>query len=109
MGWGRMFLLGNIGQQMDIQEQREEMRRLRRTVREVQRTKAGQEDLAAHVVRLEDEVDELRLYLTAVIRHLVGKGLASEAELEALIEAVDAEDGTVDGGLAPREGSTPAS
>jgi len=97
MGWGRMFLLGNIGQQMDIEEQREEMRRLRRTVREVQRTKAGQEELTAHLTALEDEVDELRLYLTAVIRHLVAKGIASEQELESLVHAIDAEDGTVDG------------
>jgi len=99
MGWGRMFLLGNIGQQLDIHEQREEMRRLRGTVREVQSTKAGQDEMAAHVAQLEQEIDELRLYLTAVIRHLVAKGIASEAELEALIEAVDAEDGTVDGRL----------
>ena len=107
MGWGRMFLLGNIGQQMDIEEQRDEMQRIRRTVREVQRTKAGQEDLAAHIVQLENEVDELRLYLTAVIRHLVSKGVASEAELETLIEAVDAEDGAVDGRLDHQDGVPP--
>lgn len=99
MGWGRMFLLGNIGQQLDIQEQRQELQRLRRTVREVQSTKAGQDELASRVVALEDEVDELRLYLTAVIRHLVARGLTSETELETLIDAVDAEDGAVDGRL----------
>ena len=99
MGWGRMFLLGNIGQQMDIEEQREEMRRLRRSVRQARQAGSGHEKLEARIAELEAEIDELRLYLTAVIRHLVAKGLASEPELEALIAAIDAEDGTVDGRL----------
>ena len=47
MGWGRMFLLGDVGQQLDIQEQREELRRLRRSVREAQRVKNGQDERAS--------------------------------------------------------------
>ena len=33
MGWGRMLLLGNLGQQLDIEDQRREIQQLRSRVR----------------------------------------------------------------------------
>ena len=98
MGWGRMFLLGDIGQQIDIEEQRTEMRRLRRKMRAAKRAGESAEALRAQVDELENEVDELRLYIVALVRHLIGKGVLTREQLERWLASVDAEDGTADGG-----------
>lgn len=98
MGWGRMFFLGNIGQQLDIEEQREEMRKLRREVRRARR--GGGEGVAAleeRVGRLERENDELRLYLAALIRHLGRRRALDPTELARVVAEIDAEDGAADG------------
>ena len=46
---------------------------------------------------LEAENGELKLYLAAVIRLLKTKGQISEQELRAIVDAVDASDGSADG------------
>ena len=81
MGWGRMLLLGNWGQQMDIEEQRVEIDRLRRRV-EASGRPSGLEEAR-------DEIDDLRLYVAVLVRMLVAKGIVTREELEALVEAVD--------------------
>ena len=93
MGWGRYLLLGNLGQQMDIADQREQMDRMRGILRSRARRGASRKD----VERLEGEVDELRLYLAALVRLVVARGVITEEELRALVAAVDAEDGAADG------------
>ena len=40
MGWGRMLLLGNLGQQLDIEEQRREIQDLRSRVLELTGSKS---------------------------------------------------------------------
>lgn len=89
MGWGRMMLLGNWGQQMDIEEQRSEIERLRRTVQSVRRDR-GDADLR-------QDIAELRLYVAVLVRMLVAKNVVTREELEALVAAVDGEDGRIDG------------
>ena len=98
MGWGRMLLLGNWGQQMDIEDQRREIRALRRQMR---RSGGGRtaSDLPRRVNELEKQNDELRLYLASLVRYLGHKGLLERDEFAALVEAVDAEDGKQDGGF----------
>ncbi len=96
MGWGRMFLLGDWGQQMDIQEQRREIESLRHEMRH-RRPDRGEGDLSVRVDRLERENDELRLYLASLVRYLGNKGLLQREEFASLIDAVDAEDGASDG------------
>ena len=93
MGWGRMLLLGNFGQQMDIEEQRQEVERLREEIRRSR----GEPGDDPRVAALEGEVDELRLYLAALVRLVVARGVVTEGELRALVESVDAEDGAADG------------
>ena len=97
MGWGRFLLLGNLGQQLDFADQEGEIRRLRNSMDSLRdahrRTAAGQDEIAG----LRREIDELRLYLAVLVRAIVAKGVLSEAELRALVEMVDAEDGAADG------------
>jgi Tfp pilus assembly protein PilO len=95
MGWGRMLLLGNIGQQMDIQEQKDELQQMRRDMLRRRRREAA--GTAARLEELEAENDELRLYMAAIVRLLVSKGVASREEMAELVATIDAEDGAADG------------
>jgi len=101
MGWGRLLLLGNIGQQLDLSDQKAEIDTLRREL-ERNRTPLGADlvDLGPverEVRALRTENDELRLYLTAIVRLLVSKGMVSQDELIDIVNAVDSEDGLPDG------------
>ena len=46
---------------------------------------------------IQEENDELRLYLVAVVRLLISKGIVSGEEMRKLVDAIDAEDGMRDG------------
>ena len=94
MGWGRMLLLGNWGQQMDIEDQREEIASLRRQLETaaVPHDRTREERLA----RLEKETGELRLYLAAVIRYLGHQGLLRPDDFRKLVEEIDKGDGSGD-------------
>ena len=94
MGWGRYLLFGDLGQQLDLSDQRREMRDLRAELRRTQRSQADATTLA----ELRAENDELRLYLTALMRLLATKGVVTREELEQIVAAIDAEDGESDGG-----------
>ncbi len=96
MGWGRMLLLGNWGQQMDIEDQKQEIEELR------QKLETGTEipdtNLKSRIVQLEKENSELRLYLASLIKYLGHKGVLRQDEFRTLVEAVDSEDGSADNG-----------
>jgi hypothetical protein len=96
MGWGRMLLLGNWGQQMDIEDQRQEIEDLRQ---KLENTSGTQDNttLKSRVTQLEKENGELRLYLASLIKYLGHKGLLRQEEFRSIIEAIDAEDGSSDG------------
>lgn len=95
MGWGRMLLLGNLGQQLDIEDQRREIQELRSRVRGESRGAARDIELRLDV--LERQSDEMKLYLAALVRYLAAKGQIDLAEFGKLIDEIDAEDGTADG------------
>ena len=94
MGWGRYLLLGDLGQQLDISDQKEELERLRA---EMEQRGPPPLDAAPALKRLQQENDELRLYLAAVIRCLVSKQVITVEELKQIVDVVDAEDGAQDG------------
>jgi hypothetical protein len=94
MGWGRYFLLGDLGQQLDLSDQREEIDRLRQ---EMLRSRSAGSGSTDELRRLHAENDELRLYLAAVIRVLISKRVVTQAEIRQIVDAIDAEDGTADG------------
>jgi len=91
MGWGRMFFLGNWGQQMDIEDQREEIEDLRQQVQSIDRP--ADTAIQARVAQLELENSELRLYLAALVNYFGHKD-----EFSQLIEMLDNEDGQADRG-----------
>ena len=94
MGWGRMFLLGDWGQQMDIEEQKEELRSMRREIRGAKRR--PNTELVERLAAVERENDELRLHLAALIRHLGNTEALDKDAFGALIDVLDNEDGTAD-------------
>lgn len=71
MGRGRYLLLGDFGQQLDLSDLQVEFERLRQKVEA--RSAAPSDD---RLRALQRENDELKLYLAAVIRLLVAKGVA---------------------------------
>lgn len=95
MGWGRFLLLGDLGQQLDLADQKSEIENLRNELRGSRA--AGHGDAGA-IERLQAENDEMRLYVAAIVRLLISKGIVSREEMRQVVDAVDAEDGTRDGG-----------
>jgi hypothetical protein len=93
MGYLRMLLLGNLGQQMDIEEQREQIDELRQRMK---RNLHGEVNDAL-IQSLASENKELALYIATIFRVLVAKNIISPSELTGLIDAVDKEDGRQDG------------
>lgn len=96
MGWGRMLLLGNWGQQMDIEDQRQEIEDLRQQLA-VRDAASGSATLQSRIAQLERENGELRLYLAALVRYLGHNGYLDQDEFRTLVEAIDTEDGKADG------------
>ena len=94
MGWGRMLLLGDVGQQMDVTELREELERLTSRIGMERALREGADEL---IGRLRRENNEIKLYLAAVVRLLVARKVVSPAEIRQIVEALDREDGKSDG------------
>ena len=94
MGWGRYLLLGNLGQQLDLSDQKAEIERLRDELRQ---RRESTPDPAGPLRRIQQDNDELRLYLAAIVRILTSKGTITAEELKQVVEIIDAEDGSADG------------
>jgi hypothetical protein len=94
MGWGRMLLLGNLGQQLDINDTQAALSQIDAQLDQVDR---NDQDLARRVQLLTTENQELKLYLAAVVRLLVAKNMVTDAELRTIVDAIDRSDGAADG------------
>ncbi|MCX7006315.1 MAG: hypothetical protein NTY53_03545 [Kiritimatiellaeota bacterium] len=94
MGWGRYLLLGDLGQQLDLSDQKEEIAQLRE---ELQRSRSAGAAPTGEIARLQAENDELRLYLAALVRLLVTKGVVTPGEIKQCVDAIDSADGARDG------------
>lgn len=94
MGWGRTLLLGDIGNRLDIQDTENDIANLKQEIAGAFHKDMTQ-DKKIDVLIAENA--ELKLYLASVVRLLTTKGTISPEELRAMVEAVDAEDGTSDG------------
>ena len=88
-------MLGNLGQQLDIEDQRRELQSLRSRVRSESRAAAGDIELRLDI--LERQSDEMKLYLAALVRYLAAKGQIDLKEFSKLVDEIDAEDGSSDG------------
>jgi hypothetical protein len=86
MGWGRMFLLGDVGQQMDIEQIKTYLNRAIDEINKGDETDAQQD---REIDRLKRQNRELQLYVLALGRLLARKGVVTEAELSAMVSAVE--------------------
>ena len=93
MGWGRYFLLGDFGQQLDLADHEAEIENLKRELRSRPMASSTVEQ---RLDMLQRESDELKLYLAAVLRLLVAKKVATADEIKAVVAAIDREDGVAD-------------
>ncbi len=94
MGWGRTFLLGDIGNRLDIADCEDDMQALKRELRGKGMADQAQD---AQIAYLQEENETLKLYVAAVTRLLIGKGVVTRQEIEKLVDIIDAEDGKADG------------
>jgi hypothetical protein len=80
MGWGRWLLLGDLGQQLDIEELREH----------VEQIKSKHESTTWDVHKIKEvahDLIELQLRHGLLVRLLIAKGLVSAEEYAGLISA----------------------
>ena len=94
MGWGRWFLLGDLGQQWDLADQQRDLQVLRSQLRA---KRNSSESIKDQLNDLQRENEELKLYVAALIRLMTTKGIASTEEITALVDTIDESDGIKDG------------
>ena len=86
MGWGRMLLMGNVGQQLDIGDLESVVTEMQSAFRENQQVDLTQ---AKRIAGLQRENQELKLYLATLIRLLVAKGVIKPEEVEITVRAIE--------------------
>ena len=86
MGWGRMMLLGNVGQQMDIGDLEGAVDQMRGDM--AQKDQVDREQ-GMDIERLKRENHDLKLYLATLIRLLVSKGALKQEEVDAIVSAIE--------------------
>jgi hypothetical protein len=86
MGWGRMLLLGNVGQQLDIGDLEGVVTEMRSAFLENQQVDLTQ---AKSIVALQRENREMKLYLATLVRLLVAKGFIKPEEVQTIVQAID--------------------
>ena len=86
MGWGRMLLLGNVGQQLDISDLSNEIAGMQTAF--VTNQSLDREQALA-IRQLQQENHELKLYLATLLRLLVAKGVLKSEEVETTVRAIE--------------------
>ena len=86
MGWGRLLLMGNVGQQLDIGDLEGSIKEIQSAVLENQNVDLKQ---ARSIEELRRENQDLKLYLATLIRLLVSKGVLKQEEVEATVNAIE--------------------
>jgi chromosome segregation ATPase len=94
MGWGRTFLLGDVGNRMDISDCEQDIRVLKESLMEIHQEEQEQD---TELMILKRENDELKLYIASIIRLLTNKGMLTAEEIKKMVDIIDAEDGAMDG------------
>ena len=86
MGWGRMMLLGNVGQQLDIQDLENAIGQMQTAVAQTQNLDRTQEQ---NLEELQRENHELKLYLATLVKMLVAKGVIQQEEVDTAVQAIE--------------------
>lgn len=100
MGWARTFLLGDVGNRLDIEDCENNIKQLKISLMEMNQDDQAQDE---ELLALQRENDELKLYLTAIIRLLTAKQILSPEEVRRMVDIIDAEDGALDGKMRDNE------
>ena len=88
MGWGRMLLLGNVGQQLDIGDLNENIAQMQAEFSRNQEVDLTQ---AKSIEALQNENRNLKLYLATLMKLLVSKGVLKPEEIETTVRAIEIE------------------
>ncbi|MDA0766989.1 MAG: hypothetical protein O3A92_09225 [Verrucomicrobia bacterium] len=96
MGWLSHILLGDLGQSVDIVGTSEALK-AQSKVQDRQRRRTSARDL--EVARLRARTERLNLAITSLTRFLLEKQIVNREELQQFIDAIDEEDGELDGRL----------
>jgi hypothetical protein len=88
MGWGRMLLLGNVGQQLDIGDLNNAVGEMQAAISEKQTVDREQGQDIEH---LKQENHELKLYMATLMRLLASKGVLKPEEIETAVRAIETE------------------
>lgn len=94
MGWGRTFLLGDVGNRLDISDCEKDIQVLKESLMEMHHE--GQ-SIDLELSSLQKENNLLKLYLAAITRLLISKNMLNKEEIERMVDIIDAEDGAMDG------------
>jgi hypothetical protein len=86
MGWGRMMLLGNVGQQLDIQDLENAIGQMQADVAQAQNLERTEEQ---SIDELRNENHELKLYLATLVKLLVAKGVIRQEEVDIAVQAIE--------------------
>ena len=86
MGWGRMMLLGNVGQQLDIQDLENAINQMQADVAQAQNLERTEEQ---SLDELRSENHELKLYLATLVKLLVVKGVIRQEEVDTAVQAIE--------------------
>lgn len=87
MNWARMLVMGDVGQQIDIESVESDVSRLRANVH-VQHQVDRSQDKQLQIVRR--EVDELKVLVAELTRLLVAGGTVPREAVERIARALDA-------------------
>ena len=88
MGWGRMLLLGNVGQQLDIGDLNENIAQMQA---ECSRNRQIDQTQAKSIEELQRENQNLKVYLATLMKLLVSKGVLKPEEIETVVRAIETE------------------
>lgn len=86
MSWVRMLLLGNIGQQLDIDDVENEVVRLRARLSSQHTTDRTQDEA---LLTLRREITDLKLIVGELTRLLVAGGTLPAEAIEQLVRGID--------------------
>jgi hypothetical protein len=90
MGWMRTFLLGDIGNRLDIGDNEDQIRRMRRSQRSRNSEKAATDRTQdEQIAELRTEIDELQIALGTISKALVSKGVFTQDELSRLVNSIE--------------------
>lgn len=93
MGWARTLILGDVGNRLDIADCENDIQVLKASLMEMHQDDLSQDQ---ELIKLRRETDELKLYLSAIVRLLTVKKILTIEELRKMVNVIDSEDDAMD-------------